>query len=203
MGRRGKRSIVTGIAKMNTTCLCALAGALFFALGCAGPRIEGPLPVTPEMLRDAVDQLAPIEPGTLRIALAFAGDTDLDLAVTDANLDSVHFARPLGARGGRFLADRGCGDPAPRVEMIEWENVCPGIFEISIEHAADCASPEAEQGILALSANNARRTPKRIWQLRIDHEGVEFKEGRIEANAFLPIVFEVKRSGASIPGCRR
>ncbi len=167
-------------------------GLLCSALGCAGSPAEMPLPVTPGMLRDAVDTLPAAPPGTLRIALAFAGDTDLDLAVTDSHLDSVRFARPLGTRGGRFSADRGCGDLAPRVEIIEWQDVCPGRFEISIEHASDCVLPQSEQGAL-----------ERRWQLRIDYEEIEWKEGRIEADAFLPIVFEVERSSASPADCPR
>lgn len=216
MGRRGKRSIVNRTAELDRTrprrlssafsfsfassFASALApgpkarllGLLCFALGCAGSPIGAALPVTPEMLRDAVDTLPAVEPGTLRVALAFGGDADLDLAVTDAQFDSVRFARPLGARGGHFSADRGCGDPAPRVETIEWKNVCPGRFVISIKHASDCVLAQPEQGAL-----------ERRWQLRIDHEGVERKEGRIEDGAFLSIVFEVEPSGAPIAGCRR
>ena len=166
------------------------ASLLAFGSGCLSPPAETAPPVTQEMLRDAIDALPPLEPGGLRVALAFAGDTDLDLGVTDPNLNSIRFTEPRGAGGARFSADRGCGDPAPRVEIVEWKSACPGRFEISIEHASDCAQPGPEE------EEAARR-----WQLRIDHAGVEWKEGIVEHEAFVPIFFEVEGTSASARDC--
>ncbi|MFK7898653.1 MAG: hypothetical protein AB8G23_22660 [Myxococcota bacterium] len=161
-------------------------------LGCATLPAESEIRVTPEMLRDAVDTLPPVEPGTLRIALAFSGESDLDLGVTDPTLETIRFARPRDTRGGKFSGDRGCGDPAPRIEIVSWKDVCPGRFEITVEHAADC-------GGALMEANKS----KPQWQLRIDHDGVEWKEGRIARSAFVPIIFEVERTNTTPAHCRR
>ena len=78
-----------------------------------------------------------LRPGTLRVRLEFGAEADLDLYVTGPSLETIYFANPL-VQAGELDADRRCGDPAPRVETVTFEQALAGPYRVGIDFPERC-----------------------------------------------------------------
>jgi hypothetical protein len=151
----------------------AIAGApaLLLWLACAG-SLPNPPPQEP-----------PAAPDAVRVRLVFGADADLDLYVTGPAQDSVYFANPTSRDGGRLVADRRCGSPAPRVETIEFAPAAPGRYRVGIDFMIRCARG-LDRAEYELSVEQPGRSPLR-------------QRGQATFGAFAPRVLEFEVAPAS------
>jgi hypothetical protein len=169
---------------------CAAAGFLVSALvGCATP--VAPEVEEAERLRTWLEQAlaarpAP-EPEALHIYLAFAGDVDLDLYVTDPTQETTYFANSPSRLGGRLDADLQC-DASPReperAERIRYAAPLPGRYRVSVDHPRSCERPRAAGFALAVE-HAGRRT---------------FHSGTVRPREFRLIALEVDVAARAEPG---
>jgi hypothetical protein len=159
---RGRRQHTP--ARRSAPSPAALA-ALAAALGCAA--LSG-APAPAEL---------PDEPPAagLRVRLAFPADADLDLHVTDPLHETVYFANTPSASGGQLARDARCGDPAPRVETVVFDDPPPGRYRIGIDFPIRC-----------------RRLGEPVpFALEVSARGrAEERRGEIPFGRFEPIVWE-------------
>lgn len=76
----------------------------------------------------------------LRVELEFGAEADLDLFVTDPMHEEIYFANRSSRLGGRFEIDRRCGDPAPRIERVDFPVAPTGRYRISVDFPLRCRS---------------------------------------------------------------
>lgn len=81
---------------------------------------------------------APLDAGALRVRLIFGGAADLDLYVSDPLAETVYYANTPSASGGALTADRRCGDPAPRVEQVEFVAPPAGRYRVGVDFPERC-----------------------------------------------------------------
>jgi len=74
----------------------------------------------------------------LRVRLLFGAEADLDLYVSGPALETVYFANETSRDGGRLERDRRCGDPAPRVETVVFEDAAPGAYRVGVDFMVRC-----------------------------------------------------------------
>jgi hypothetical protein len=130
---------------------CAAAAGVLVAalLACATP-------VVPEReeaahLRTWLERTLAARPRTgpdaLNVYLAFAGDVDLDLYVTDPTQETTYFANTPSRLGGRLDADLQCDAPSraepERAERIRYAAPASGRYRVSVDHPRSCARPRA------------------------------------------------------------
>lgn len=140
----------------------ALALALMTSLACAGGPPSRPLPkprpAPPPALLAEAERLAgllaqaPAAPaGTLRIRLAFGGEADLDLFVSDPLQETVYFANERAQSGGALEEDRRCGSPPPNIEVVEWSQPPAGRYRIGIDFPTRCQEDAPKRAPYALA----------------------------------------------------
>jgi hypothetical protein len=88
------------------------------------------------------------DPGSLSVHLAFAGDVDLDLYVTDPAQETVYFANSPSRSGGRLAADLQCEEPPlrpsdERVERVRYGTPAPGRYRVSVDYPRGCGRARA------------------------------------------------------------
>ena len=111
---------------------CGLAGGGFF-----GSRIPTPPP------KAAV--LEPVE-ADVRVSLLWSDAVDLDLYVTDPDLETVYFANNPSGSGGILQRDVRCaelgGEEEGRalVESAYWPKARPGRYRIGVDFIDACGS---------------------------------------------------------------
>jgi hypothetical protein len=130
-------------------------GALGAALACTWVACaSGPAPAPPPVpewseprtravaaLESLLASRPPAATGGLELRLAFAGDVDLDLYVTDPRLETLYYANTPVKSGGELLADQRCdtaqGD-VPRVEVARFATPLPGRYRVGVDFPAHC-----------------------------------------------------------------
>lgn len=126
-------------------------GAALATLGllaaCASPRA----PALPERQVEA-------PPGGLRVELHFGAEADLDLYVTDPRLETVYFANTPTRRGGVLERDLRCDAPAPRTEVVVFEEAPPGRWRVGVDFPRRCGTlARRVPYVLVLRADGLRR----------------------------------------------
>jgi hypothetical protein len=115
-------------------------------------------------------------PRAMVVRLGFGAAADLDLYVTDPLQETVYYANTPARSGGALDADRGCGDPAPRVETVVFERPLPGRYRIGVDFPKSCDGSD-------------RAAP---YAVRVERAGhVHAREGSVEPRRFAPIVLEL------------
>ncbi len=132
---------------VRAQCISALAA---LALGCAGlpggeARRQAALAHEASTLVVALarDEAALVEPGALRVRLAFGARADLDLYVTDPAAETVYFANARAQSGGALEADLRCDAPAPRVETVAFRPARPGHYRVGVDYPKACGGDGA------------------------------------------------------------
>jgi hypothetical protein len=138
--------------RRTRTAVAALVAAV---AGCASPAVEPEL-VEAERLRAWLERVLADRPrpapDALRVYLAFAGDVDLDLYVTDPTQETVYFANTPSRAGGRLDADLQCSASAEgdRVERVRFAEPPPGRYRVSVDHPRSCGARRSAGYALAV-----------------------------------------------------
>lgn len=123
---------------------------------------------------------APPPEGALVVRLAFGAEADLDLYVTDPQLETVYFGHVEARSGGRLQADRRCGSPAPRVEEVRFEHPLPGRYRVGVDHPERCGEGEGPVPFaVSVAGPGVARSA----------------EGALPARTFEPVVLEFELEG--------
>jgi len=80
---------------------------------------------------------------SLKIRLAFDGDVDLDLYVTDPQMETVYFANHESKSGGEISDDLRCGGEGIRVEEISFVAPLRGEYRVGVDYPKHCLGLEA------------------------------------------------------------
>ena len=166
----------------------AIAGALIACLVLGACRTPPPerdafLAAHPDSLlalEQALAARAPAQVGTLRLALAFGAEADLDLFVTDPLQETVYFANSPSGIGGKLAEDIRCDAGAPRVETVLFEAPIPGRYRISVDFPKRCVAPDDATAPFAVLAEHGPGTT------------LGATRGAIRPGEFLTIVLEVE-----------
>ncbi|HEB90453.1 MAG TPA: hypothetical protein ENI85_12850 [Deltaproteobacteria bacterium] len=113
----------------------------------ADPGDRGQVRLT--RLREALDRATSIgrsTGGDLVVRLAYGPEADLDLFVTDPDQEAVYFANSPSRSGGRLVADRRCGDPAPRIEVVHYPRPIGGRYRVGVDFHRRCEGPSSPSG---------------------------------------------------------
>jgi hypothetical protein len=146
--------------------------------------------------RAAIGRTEAIEPtapraarGGLTVRLAFEDDVDLDLFVTDPAQESVYFANSPSRSGGILLADRRCGDPAPRVETIRYSSPMAGRYRVGVDFPRRC-EPGLASGVSG-SGSSSGSEAEALYLVHVEEgERVLERGGLLQAGVFEVIVLE-------------
>lgn len=124
----------------------ALAVAVVALAGCATPeadkldlqmRLDRRIEAVGVFLREA-QAMEPGEQEGLLVQLAFGAEADLDLYVTDPQLETVYFANQKSKSGGRISADRRCDGDAFQIEEVRFDVPKPGRYRVGIDYPESC-----------------------------------------------------------------
>ena len=80
----------------------------------------------------------PLPPRSLQVRLIFGEEADLDLFVTDPDLETVYFGNNPSLGGGVLAEDVRCDRAAPRGEVVTFLDARSGRYRVGIEHARSC-----------------------------------------------------------------
>ena len=80
----------------------------------------------------------PRQASGLQIRLGFGAEADVDLFVTDPDLETVYFGNNPSRGGGVLERDLRCGGPEPRTEVVKLRKATPGPYRVGIEYARSC-----------------------------------------------------------------
>jgi len=105
--------------------------------------------------------LAPLEasgPG-VTVTLRWTASVDLDLYVTDPDLETAYFANPRTRSGGVLARDARCADgpPGARTEQVHWTTPPPGRYRVGVDFPEVCGSGPAQVGYLVTIDVEGRR----------------------------------------------
>lgn len=117
--------------------------------------------------------------GVLELRLAFPGDVDLDLYVTDPQLETLYYANTPVRSGGELLEDRRCdgdSDGAPRVETARFAAPLTGRYRVGVDHPSSCrGGGDVAPYVLSIETPEGRRMLRRLSErLRFDSIVIEF-----------------------------
>jgi hypothetical protein len=166
-----------------------MAFALSLLLACASepPRASDPVPAEwSSETRNAATQLAghlealdaPAR-DSLTVRVAFGAAADLDLYVSDPQLETVYYANTHARSGGRLSRDQHCKSPGGeiRIEEIVFTEPLPGRYRIGVDYAHRCTPGTGDVAfVLEIHETGARR------EIR----------GVSEPLVFLPILAEIE-----------
>src|SRR5262249_37927362 len=86
--------------------------------------------------------LAPLEaPGPgVTVTLRWTASVDLDLYVTDPDLETAYFANPRTRSGGVLARDARCADgpPGARTEQVHWTTPPRGRYRVGVDFPEVC-----------------------------------------------------------------
>lgn len=157
------------------------------ALSCAAPpagtpdsRLSQHADALEATLREQVQP--PLEPGALRVRLAFGEDVDLDLFMTDPSYESVYFANKTSRTGGILAEDVRCDAPAPRIETVTLREPRPGRYRIGVDFPRRCNGGDA-RAALVVAVELPRSEGDGSGELLI-------QRGEIDTEVFEPIVYQ-------------
>lgn len=83
--------------------------------------------------------------GTLRVRLAFAGTADLDLYVTDPQLETLYYANTPVRSGGVLAEDQRCDaerGAALRIEVADFSAPLEGRYRVGVDYPSACDGDE-------------------------------------------------------------
>jgi hypothetical protein len=117
--------------------------------------------------------------GGLELRLAFPGDVDLDLYVTDPQLETLYYANTPVRSGGELLEDRRCdGDPdgVPRIETARFAAPLTGRYRVGVDHPSSCrGGADVAPYLLSIETPEGRRRLRGLSErLRFDSIVIEF-----------------------------
>jgi uncharacterized protein YfaP (DUF2135 family) len=75
---------------------------------------------------------------SLRIALTFPGEVDLDLYVTGPLLETVYFANHTSRSGGEISDDVRCDTQGEHIERVYFAAPMPGRYRIGVDFPESC-----------------------------------------------------------------
>jgi hypothetical protein len=94
----------------------------------------------------------------LVVRLAFAGDADLDLWVSDPLDETVYFGNTPVRSGGALDRDLRCDDAPPRVETVRFAQPPAGGYRVGVDYQERCAGGEdVVPWAIAIEARGERR----------------------------------------------
>lgn len=121
----------------------------------------------------------------LVVSLLWSPDVDLDLYVTDPTLETVYFANPRAASGGRLARDATChgGEsgpgPAdsPMRETVLFIDPPKGRYRVGIDYIDHCGSEEGVVGyrLVVESKGLRRETTGSVRLARFVYRALEFE----------------------------
>lgn len=117
--------------------------------------------------------------------LVFGAGADLDLFVTDPNLETVYFGNNPSLGGGVLATDVRCEDPAPRVEVVTFREAASGRYRVGVSHARGCTRLRrtAPYRVEVLSPESVWRAEGEIDPGGFDNEVLEFELGQPAGDA--------------------
>ena len=119
--------------------------------------------------------------GGLVVTLTWSAPVDLDLYVTDPDLESVYFANPRSRSGGVLERDARCADGAGAgsEERVRWTTPPPGRYRVGVDYIEACARAADEVGYRLVVDEGGRRqeTTGRARRAERDPRVVEFTIG--------------------------
>ena len=80
----------------------------------------------------------PRQAASLQIRLVFGAEADVDLFVTDPDLETVYFGNNPSLGGGVLAEDIRCNAVTPRAEVVTFRHARPGRYRVGVEHARRC-----------------------------------------------------------------
>jgi hypothetical protein len=130
----------------------ALVAVCFLQACASGPP---PAPPVPEWTASRTEAVVALEAalardterpaGALRVRLAFSGQVDLDLYVTDPKLETLYYANSPVRSGGDLATDHRCeadSDDAPRIETARFAAPLDGRYRVGVDYPAACGGDE-------------------------------------------------------------
>jgi hypothetical protein len=95
----------------------------------------------------------------LTVTLRWTAPVDLDLYVTDPAFETVYFANPRTASGGRLERDARCAEEGPeeRVERARWTTPPPGRYRVGVDFLEACRGRGEEAEYVLLVEVDGRR----------------------------------------------
>jgi hypothetical protein len=142
--------------------------AALLALGCASaPPPPPPPPDWSESLRAEAVELGdhlralPVAPASeLVVRLAFPREADLDVYVTDPQLETIYYANTPARSGGRLERDARCSDADAepvRVEAVLFAAPLRGRYRVGVDHPERCGDgDEVVPYAISIDANGER-----------------------------------------------
>ena len=80
----------------------------------------------------------PRQASGLQIRLVFGAEADVDLFVTDPDLETLYFGNNPSLGGGVLAEDIRCNAATPHAEVVTFGNARPGRYRVGVEHARRC-----------------------------------------------------------------
>src|SRR5205823_5703617 len=119
------------IARMRRAAL----GLLALVAACARHTPPPPRPAPPEPPRSGVT-----------VTLRWTAPVDLDLYVTDPELETLYFANPRTVSGGVLERDSRCAEqqPGEHAERARWTKPPPGRYRVGVDFLETCSGRTAE-----------------------------------------------------------
>lgn len=123
----------------------------------------------------------------LVVRLAFGPEADLDLYVTDPQLETVYFANHKSKSGGQISADRRCGGDAVRIEEVQFDVVLAGHYRVGIDYPEGCDGATGPAAHAVSVVYNGKRLEARgsvslqkfeVIVLEFDIDAMEMKEAQ-------------------------
>lgn len=122
-----------------------------FLLGCSSPEpdeaeLEQALQEEMSVLTAHLAERAISDDGSvegIRVRLAFDGAVDLDLYVTDPQMETVYFANHESKSGGAITDDQRCGGEGIRVEEVFFAVPTKGRYRVGVDYPEHCAGLES------------------------------------------------------------
>ena len=103
----------------------------------------------------------------LIVRLAFGADTDLDLYVTDPQLETVYFANHESKSGGAIGEDRRCGAEGIQVEEVRFAAPMAGRYRVGVDYPEHCRGGEAPAAhAVSVTYNGQRLEGQGVVELR-------------------------------------
>jgi len=170
---KGKRRVFTGIppwlrrSPEDTPRSALFLLGLIVALACASAPTElerrEQLAAQANTLAAALaaQSLAPLEPGSVRVRLAFPDSADLDLYVTGPTHETVYFANTPARSGGELARDLRCDAAAPRIEVVTFAPAAPGPYRVGVDFPEHCQGARAPVAFVVYLETAAGRQERR------------------------------------------
>jgi len=98
-----------------------------------------------------------VKPGELVMQLVFTSDADLDIYVTDPQLETVYFANGRAKSGGQISEDIKCDADELRIEEVRFESPLPGRYRVGVDFPKSCNGDNNEAVYIIITTFGERR----------------------------------------------